>query len=225
MFNHVDVKLSPLERETIDGVRYYQIPDEEELLKLVSITSVTSFYNRAKFAAWRKKIGEEKANEITAKATSRGTDMHTLTEHYLKNEELPEVQPLSDFLFKIAKPELNKINNIHALEGALYSKELGVAGTVDCIGEYDGELAVIDFKTSKAPKPRKWIDGYFVQAMAYAAMYYELTGTIAKKLVIIMACEDGTCKVYEERNKKKYMKLLVHYIRNFLDFQLELNGK
>ena len=225
MFNHVDVKLSPLERETIDGVRYYQIPDEEELLKLVSITSVTSFYNRAKFAAWRKKIGEEKANEITTKATSRGTDMHTLTEHYLKNEELPEVQPLSDFLFKIAKPELNKIDNIHALEGALYSKELGVAGTVDCIGEYDGELAVIDFKTSKAPKPRKWIDGYFVQAMAYAAMYYELTGTIAKKLVIIMACEDGTCKVYEERNKKKYMKLLVHYIRNFLDFQLELNGK
>ena len=225
MFNHVDVKLSPLERETIDGVRYYQIPYEDELLKLVSITSVTSFYNIAKFAAWRKKIGEEQANEITAKATSRGTDMHTLTEHYLKNEELPEVQPLSDFLFKIAKPELNKIDNIHALEGALYSKELGVAGTVDCIGEYDGELAVIDFKTSKAPKPRKWIDGYFVQAMAYAAMYYELTGTIAKKLVIIMACEDGTCKVYEERNKKKYMKLLVHYIRNFLDFQLELNGK
>ena len=225
MFNHVDVKLSPLERETIDGVRYYQIPDEEELLKLVSITSVTSFYNRAKFAAWRKKIGEEKANEITAKATSRGTDMHTLTEHYLKNEELPVVQPLSDMLFKIAKPTLNNIDNIHSLEGSLFSKELGVAGTVDCIAEYNGELSVIDFKTSKAPKPRKWIDGYFVQAAAYACMYYELTGTPVKKLVIIMACEDGTCKVYEERNKKKYMKLLVHYIRNFLDFQLELNGK
>ena len=225
MFNHVDVKLSPLERETIDGVRYYQIPDEEELLKLVSITSVTSFYNRAKFAAWRKKIGEEKANEITAKATSRGTDMHTLTEHYLKNEELPEVQPLSDFLFKIAKPELNKIDNIHALEGALYSKELGVAGTVDCIGEYDGELAVIDFKTSAAPKPRDWIDGYFVQAAAYACMYYELTGISVKKLVIIMTCENGDCVVYEERDKAKYIKLLVNYIECFLNYQLELHGK
>ena len=225
MFNHVDVKLSPLERETIDGVRYYQIPDEEELLKLVSITSVTSFYNRAKFAAWRKKIGEEKANEITAKATSRGTDMHTLTEHYLKNEELPEVQPLSDFLFKIAKPALNKIDNIHALEGALYSKELGVAGTVDCIAEYEGELAVIDFKTSKAPKPREWIDGYFVQAAAYACMYYELTGVAVKKLVIIMACEDGECVVYEERDKMKYMRLLVTYIENFLTTQLQLHGK
>ena len=225
MFNHVPVILPPLERETVDGVRYYQVPDNDELLKLVSITSVTSFYNRAKFASWRKKIGEEKANEITAKATSRGTDMHTLTEHYLLNEELPDVPPLPEFLFKIAKPELNKIDNIHALEGSLFSKELGVAGTVDCIAEHEGELAVIDFKTSKAPTPRKWIEGYFVQAMAYAAMYYEQTGTIAKKLVIIMACEDGTCKVYEERNKKKYMKLLVHYIRYFLDFQIELNGK
>ena len=226
MFKHVPVILPPLERETVDGVRYYQVPDNDELLKLVSITSVTSFYNRAKFASWRKKVGEEKANEITAKATSRGTDTHTVIEHYLLNEEtLPEVQPISDFLFKIAKPELNKIDNIHALEGSLFSKNLGVAGTVDCIAEHDGELAVIDFKTSKAPKPRKWIEGYFVQAMAYAAMYYEQTGKIAKKLVIIMTCEDGTCKVYEERNKKKYMKLLVHYIRNFLDFQLQLNGK
>ena len=225
MFNHVDVPLPRLERETIDGVRYYKVPNGEDLLKLVSITSVTSHYNREKFAKWRKKIGDAEANKITARATSRGTDMHTLTEHYLKNEELPVVQPLSDLLFKIAKPTLNKIDNIHSLEGALYSKELGVAGTVDCIAEYEGELSVIDFKTSKAPKPRKWIDGYFVQAAAYACMYYELTGTPVKKLVIIMACEDGTCEVYEERDKLKYMRLLVTYIENFLTHQLQLHGK
>jgi len=225
MFNHVDVTLPRLERETIDGVRYYKVPNGEDLLKLVSITSVTSHYNREKFAKWRKKIGDAEANKITARATSRGTDMHTLTEHYLKNEELPVVQPLSDLLFKIAKPTLNKIDNIHSLEGALYSKELGVAGTVDCIAEYEGELSVIDFKTSKAPKPRKWIDGYFVQAAAYACMYYELTGTPVKKLVIIMACEDGTCEVYEERDKLKYMRLLVTYIRTFLNYQLQLHGK
>ena len=109
--------------------------------------------------------------------------MHTLTEHYLKNEDLPVVKPLPDFLFKIAKPELNKIDNIHTLEGSLYSKELGVAGTVDCIAEYDGELAIIDFKTSAKPKPRDWIDGYFVQCAAYACMYYELTGIQLKSLL------------------------------------------
>ena len=77
--------------------------------------------------------------------------MHTLTEHYLKNEELPKVQPISDFLFKISKTELNNINNIHALEDPSYSRQLEVAGTVDCIAEYNGELAIIDFKTSKNP--------------------------------------------------------------------------
>ena len=225
MFNHVPAILSPLERETIDGVRFYKVPDEDEFLKLVSITSVTSFWSRAKFAKWRKKVGEKKANEITRKATTRGTDMHTMTEHYLLNEDLPNVAPMGDMLFKIAKPTLNKIDNIHALEGSLYSKQLGVAGTVDCIAEYEGELAVIDFKTSKAPKPRDWIDGYFVQAAAYACMYYELTGIAVKKLVIIMACEDGECVVYEERDKMKYMRLLVTYIENFLTTQLQLHGK
>tara|TARA_Y100000401_G_scaffold117337_1_gene125703 strand:+ start:1411 stop:2091 length:681 start_codon:yes stop_codon:yes gene_type:complete len=226
MFNHVPAVLPPLERETVDGVRYYKVPDADEFVKLVSITSVTSFWNREKFAKWRKKIGEEKANEITRKATSRGTDTHTLIEHYLLNEEtLPEVQPISDFLYKIAKPTLNNIDNIHALEGSLYSKQLGVAGTVDCIAEYDGELAVIDFKTSAAPKPRDWIDGYFVQAAAYACMYYELTGISVKKLVIIMTCENGDCVVYEERDKAKYIKLLVNYIECFLNYQLELHGK
>jgi len=223
-FKHVDIELPKLERETIDGVRYYKVPDGEELIKLFSITSVTSHKNRNFFANWRKKIGEEKADQITRQATSRGTDMHTLTEHHLKNEELPEVQPLSEFLFKIAKPDLNRINNIYTLEGSLYSKVLGVAGTVDCIAEFDGELAIIDFKTSKKPKPREWIEHYFVQCAAYACMFYELTGIPVKKLVIIMACENGECIVYEERDKSKYIKLLTEYIREFVRDKLELYG-
>ena len=224
MFNHVELDLQPLEREHIDGVRYYKIPDEDELLKLVSITSITSHFNKEIFVNWRKKVGNEEADRITKAATSRGTDMHTLTEHYLKNEDLPEVLPISGFLFKIAKGKLNKIDNIYALEGPLYSKELGIAGTVDCIAEYDGELAIIDFKTSKKPKPRDWIEHYFVQCMAYGCMLYEMTGISIKKLVIIMACENGECVIYEERNKSKYIKLLGKYINKFVNDKLELYG-
>jgi genome maintenance exonuclease 1 len=224
MFNHVDIELPQLERETIDGVRYYKIEDEEKLIRLVSITSVTSHFNKEIFVNWRKKVGEEEAEKITKAATSRGTDMHLLVEHHLKNEKLPGVQPISDFLFKIAKSDLNRINNIYALEGSLYSKQLGIAGTVDCIAEYDGELAIIDFKTSKKPKPREWIEHYFVQCMAYGAMFYELTDIPIKKLVIIMACENGECVVYEERDKAKYLKLLTEYIRKFVRDKLELYG-
>ena len=224
VFDHVDLDLQPLEREHIDGVRYYKIPDEDELVKMVSITSVTSHFNKEIFVKWRKRVGNEEADKITKAATGRGTDMHTLTEHYLKNEDLPEVRPISDFLFKIAKGKLNKIDNIYALEGPLYSKELGIAGTVDCIAEYDGELAIIDFKTSKKPKPRNWIEHYFVQCMAYGCMLYEMKGISIKKLVIIMACENGECVIYEERDKAKYIKLLGEYINKFVKDKLELYG-
>jgi CRISPR/Cas system-associated exonuclease Cas4 (RecB family) len=225
MFNHVDNVLPQLERETIDGVRYYSVPDEDQLLKLVSITSVTSHFNKEIFVKWRKKVGVEEADKITKAATSRGTDMHTLVENYLYNRDLPPVQPISDFLFKIAKIELNRINNIYCLEGALYSKQLGVAGTTDCIAEFDEELAVIDFKTSKKPKPRDWIENYFVQAMFYGMALYEMTGIRVKKLVIIMSCENGECVVYEERDLKKYMKLVVEYIKKFVNDRLELISK
>ena len=225
-FDHVDLDLPKLHRETIDGVRYYSVPgnEEGELLKLVSITSVTSHFNKEIFINWRKRVGNEKADKITKAATTRGTDMHTLTEHYLKNEDLPSVPPISEFLFKIAKRKLNLINNIYALEGPLYSRQLGVAGTVDCIAEYDGELAIIDFKTSKKPKPREWIEHYFVQAMAYGCMLYEMKNISIKKLVIIMACENGECVVYEETDKSKYIKLLGEYIRKFVGDKLEMYG-
>jgi genome maintenance exonuclease 1 len=219
MFTHLDLNLPELKRETIDGVRYYNIGGENK--KLVSITSVISHYNKEKFAKWRQRVGEEEANRVTKRATSRGTDTHTLIENYLLNQELPEVQPISEHLFKIAKPTLNRINNIRTLEGALYSDILGVAGSVDTIAEFDGELAVIDYKTSAKPKPRDWIESYFVQTMFYGMALYEMTGIQVKKLVIIMTCENGECVVYEEQDLSKYMKLVVKYIKKFVNDKLE----
>ena len=177
MFNHVEIDLPSLTRETIDGVRYYDTPDGK---KLVSITSVTSFHNREIFREWRAKVGNEEANKITKQSTSRGTDMHTLVEHHLKNEKLPKVQPLSEMLFRQAKSDLAKIDNILIQEEPLFSYQLGVAGTPDCIAEYEGELAIIDFKTSKKPKPEEWIEHYYVQCAAYACMLYEMTGIMVK---------------------------------------------
>lgn len=221
MFNHVELNLPSLEREMIDGVRYYKVGDKDELQKFVSITSVISHFNKEKFASWRQRVGNEEADKITRKATSRGTDAHTLIEHHLRNLDLPTVQPISEHLFKIAKPALDRINNIYTLEGSLYSQYLGVAGTVDCIAEFDGELSIIDFKTSKQPKPRDWIDGYFVQCCAYACMLHELTGLSVKKFVIIMTCENGEVEVYEEYDKSKYIRLLTQYIKKFVNDKLE----
>ena len=198
-----------------NGIRLYNIPNGDWV---PSITSVTSFYNRQVFVEWRKKVGNEEADRITKKATTRGTDFHEVAQDYLLNKELnwDNYRPLSKFMFYHLKPELDKINNIHAIERTLYSEYLGLAGRVDCIAEYEGELAVIDFKTSDKIKPEKWIENYFVQEMFYASAYYEMTGIPVKKLITLMVTPGGEVKVFDKRDKSDYIKLLVRYIKEFV---------
>ena len=181
MFTHIECELPKLKRQNIDGARYYTVNGRP----MVSITSVTSHWNKHIFVDWRKRIGEAEANRITRRATSRGTATHSLIENHLLNKEVEFDKPSPKMLFLQSKETLKNINNIYALEESLYSEELGVAGTVDCIAEYNGELSIIDFKTAEKPKPRDWIENYFVQAAAYACMFFERTGIPVKKLVII----------------------------------------
>ena len=226
MFTHLN-KLGDFELEanTIDGVRYYTLPSGK---KAPSITSITSFYNRQIFKNWREKVGEEQANKITKVATDRGTNFHDLVEKYLLNEDinsLKNVLPTTKARWIAAREALNNIDNIHALEKPLYSEYFGIAGRVDCIAEYEGELAVIDFKTSKKIKPEKWLENYFVQETAYACMYFEMTGISVKKIVTLMVADNGDVKVYEKRNKGEYIKLLTKYIKEFVTHKLGEYGE
>ena len=204
-----------LDCKTTESIRLYNLPSGKWV---PSITSITSFYNREIFVKWRKRVGIEEANRITKRATARGTDFHQVCQDYLENKELvwENYQPTSKFMFYHAKPYLDKINNIHAIERTLYSEYFGLAGRVDCIAEYEGELAIIDFKTSGKIKPEKWLENYFVQETAYACMYYELTQISIKKLITLMVTPDGEVKIFDKRNKKDYIKLLVKYIKEFV---------
>ena len=213
-----------LEKKEQNGIRLYHLPDGQWV---PSITSVTSFYNRQIFVKWRERVGLEEANRITKRATSRGTDFHQVCQDYLENKELnwDDYQPLTKFMFYHLKPELDKINNIHAIERTLYSQYYGLAGRVDCIAEYEGELAVIDFKTSDKIKPEGWIENYFVQEMFYAAAYYELTEKPIKKLITLMVTPGGEVKVFDKRNKGDYIKLLVRYIKEFVHHNTGSDGE
>lgn len=204
-----------LTKKEVDGIRLYNLPDDQWV---PSITSVTSFYNRQIFIDWRKRVGIEEANRISRRATARGTDFHEAAQCYLMNlnMEWDKFQPITKIMFAHAKPYLDRINNIHAIERTLYSEYLGLAGRVDCIGEYEGELAVIDFKTSDKLKPEKWLENYFVQEMFYASAYYEMTGIPVKKLITLMVTPGGDVKVFDKRNKDDYIKLLVRYIKEFV---------
>ena len=220
MFTFVDSKFKELEVDPInkDGVRFYPIPGADKYYP--SVTSITSFKNAAFFAGWRKKIGEEEANRITARATQRGTAFHSITEDYIKDDlnldKYLENNPLSVRMFQAAKDTLNRIDKIHCLETFLYSHYLGLAGRVDCIAEFDGELAVIDFKTSTKEKQENYIEHYFVQETAYAAMFLERSGIEVKKIVTLITTEEGSVQVFEKYNLDDYLQLLKSYIEEFV---------
>jgi len=221
MFNFIDVELNnhvEVEPVTQDGTRFYPIPGADKYYP--SVTSITSFKNAQFFAEWRKRIGDNEANRITARATQRGTAFHALTEDYFKGQldinKYLENNPLSVRMFQSAKSTLNRINNIHCLETFLYSHYLGLAGRVDCIAEFDGELAVIDFKTSTKEKKEENIENYFVQETAYAAMFLERSGIEVKKIVTLIATEEGTIQTFQKYNLDDYLQLLKSYIEEFV---------
>ena len=219
-FKFVDVELEPLEVEPVnkDGVRFYKLPKTDKYYP--SVTSITSFKNAAFFSKWRNKIGEDEANRITARATQRGTAFHSIAEDYINGElnldKYLDNNPLSVRMFQSAKDTLNRIDNIHCLESFLYSHYLGLAGRVDCIAEFDGELAVIDFKTSTKEKKEEHIENYFVQETAYAAMFLERTGIEVKKIVTLIATEEGSIQIFQKHNLDDYLQLLKSYIEEFV---------
>jgi len=219
MFNFINVDIDTPDVEPVNenGVRFYPIPGADKYYP--SVTSITSFKNAAFFAEWRRKIGEQEANKITARATQRGTAFHSITEDYINGnlnlDTYLENNPLSVRMFQAAKSTINRINNIHCLESFLYSHYLGLAGRVDCIAEFDGELAVVDFKTSTKEKSEEHIEHYFVQETAYAAMFLERTGIEVKKIVTLIAVEDGSIQVFQKYNLDDYLQLLKSYIEEF----------
>jgi len=163
-----------------DGTRYYKV---DGAVAYPSVTSVISFIKAEKFAEWRKRVGQEEANKVTKHATNRGTKLHRVFEVYLQNgdyQALDEWQsPLIQLMFKYAKPYIDKrLDSIYQQETNMYSSRLCLAGTVDLICEVDGELSIVDFKTSKQEKPEEWLEDYFVQLSAYWAMFSERTGVV-----------------------------------------------
>ena len=200
MFNHVDIgDLPKLARITnSDGTRVYETPTGK---KYPSVTTVTSLLKRDIILEWRKRVGNEEANKISSAAGKRGTRIHTLCEKYLKNDII-NINMFDSENWKNIKPYLHKINNIRVLEQALFSHHLEVAGTVDCIAEYEGKLAVIDFKTSRRNKTRDDIHDYFMQCSAYAVAFEEMTKIPVPNLVVLIATdEDGVLEFKEKRDR------------------------
>lgn len=188
-----------LEQVNTDSGRYYKTPAGK---LYPSVTTVTGLLGKEGIDQWRKKVGEEEANKISRAATIRGTRIHQLLEDYINGSEIdPSQYSFADAdNFKLMKGILDTdLDNIHLQEERLYSDYLEMAGTVDCVAEYKGKLAIVDFKTARKAKNRDHIKNYFLQATAYAIMYEERFNVPVNRIVIMISVDHDFPQVFMDR--------------------------
>ena len=197
-FRHEQIELTELTAETLPSGRTYTTPEGN---KYPSITTCLSILSRDSIAKWRARVGEEEANRVSAKAAGRGTRVHQMCEDYINNKlDISKYTPADKETFLSIKSILDEsIGLVRGQEVPLYSDYLGVAGRVDCVADWNGRLAVIDFKTAKKPKKKEWISSYFMQAAAYCVMWEERTGIPIDKTVIVVAVDGSEPQVFEEK--------------------------
>ena len=220
-FNFIDLdksKLPVTKGKKVDGFRFYDIDGKA----YPSVTSVLGIKKKAELQGWREKIGEDVANWEMGRAARRGKATHLLVEEYLKGKTPSERGVLPLGLFKLLRPYVDQIDNIHLLETIMYSPKLTIAGQVDCVAEYNGKLSVIDFKTANKERQESWIDNYFLQTTAYAQMYEETFGKNIDQIVILLASEDGSVQNFV-KEKKDYMSPLMKSIDEFYKYYQEQN--
>jgi hypothetical protein len=214
--NFCHVKLSELDFElestTTEKGRVYRVPGGE---LYPSITTVLSAYNKKAIMEWRQRVGEEKANEISRKASGRGTKLHNTVEKYLLNEmsdiKIQTMMPdIKEMFFDMRKIIDENIGDIYGIEQPLYSHKLKLAGRCDCIAEWNGELAIVDWKTSSRIKDKDHIQNYFMQATAYAEMFEERTGKAIDTIVVAISVQSESPQLFVEK-KSKYLLPLNEY--------------
>jgi len=214
--------LPRLQQIEIAGVRHYTA---EGVGPYPSVTTVLGADPKKKegLQKWRKRVGEEEANKVSYVASQRGTAVHQIMEDYILDQK-PITKPMPVNLATAS--DLKRmvdayVGDVKLVEGQLWSHDLEVAGTVDLVAEWDGKMAVIDWKTSRWSKKREHINSYFMQEAAYAVMFEERTGIPVERLVTAIAYDqpNGGCQVFVE-NRDDWIDGFIE-LREMYDTQLQ----
>jgi genome maintenance exonuclease 1 len=213
---------------TVLGRRFYELSPE---LAYPSITTVLGHTvpeeQKGWLTAWKNRVGEAEAARVSKRATDRGTNMHLMLERYMRHEDpkTNEFPPEHVKLFNSLKVALNKVNTVYGQEVVLYSHDLGIAGRCDMIADYEGELSIVDYKSSTRAKNKEDIEDYWVQTAFYALAHNEMFGTKIEKLVILMGVENKLPMVFKHRITDDLIVQLAARTGEFYDEMEKLAAK
>lgn len=214
MFTHLDVQTHNIDTTNYKGQRWYKVPNGP----YPSITTILGQKEKPWLKDWTKMLGADKAKKETQRCAERGDAVHLMCEKFLNNEDNPTAgNKVSDIkMFNQMRMALKKhVNNIRAQEVALWSDELGIAGRVDLVAEYDGVLSIVDFKTSNSIKTEEMILDYFLQCTFYAIAYNEIHKEPIEDIVIVMGVEKGMMPLVFKKKIDNYVAPLLKRINTF----------
>jgi genome maintenance exonuclease 1 len=199
--------------------RVYATPDGEKLPSVTTILSATK--DMTHLNEWKKRIGHEKAQQITTEAAGVGTAMHANLERFLcglerqpgNNAVHVQANKMADVIIENG---LSKVNEVWAMEQSLYFPGL-YSGTTDLVGVHEGEPAVMDHKQTNKPKKAEWIEDYYLQLMAYILAHNEVYGTDIRKGVVFMCSRDFQYQEFrlEPKDFNKYQDLWLAKVEEY----------
>ena len=168
-----------LSKTSKNGKRHYNTPDGRQVPSVTTVLSATK--DMTHLHAWRKRVGVEKAAQITQESANIGTVMHNSLEKHVKGQER---KPGSNLIHQkahkmanvIIENGLKDVTEVWGSEVSLHYPEL-YAGTTDLVGVYNGAPAIMDFKQARRLKKKEWVEDYFLQLVAYSEAHNKIYDT------------------------------------------------
>lgn len=208
LFKHDLLPRTELISEMRDDGRYYNLPKTNQWVPSVT-TVIGRTQNKSGLLEWQKKVGAIKAEKVRISSSRRGTAVHKIAEKYLLGmDHRAGAMPTHLFTFNQIKPWLDQnVDTVLGVELPLHSASYGVAGTMDFLFKHkNGELRVLDLKTSRYTKKDEWVQGYYLQGAIYAEMVKLQYGLIVPEFTVLIAYDDDFEGIsrhpYQELNKR-----------------------
>ena len=170
---------------------------------------------------WREKVGHKQAEIITKEATERGSGMHEIIEKFLLGKlnldllgDNTREKMMADQI--IENGLRNKLQEIWGCEATLYYPGK-YAGSADCIGIYEGQPTILDFKQSNKPRKPQYNNNYYIQVSLYAAAHDKVFNTNITQGIILVCTSDYLFQSFKINNKefKQYQKKGLERVEQF----------
>jgi hypothetical protein len=199
--------------------RVYLTPDGESLPSVTTILSATK--DMTALNEWKKRVGEQKAKEITTEAAGVGTAMHSNLERFIAGlQRQPGNAPVHVQANKMADViidnGLKHVNEVWAMEQSLYFPGL-YSGTTDLVAVFKDNPSVCDYKQTNKPKKEEWVEDYKIQLVAYILAHNEVYKTDIREGHVFMCSRDFQYQQFDlwPTDFNKYQDLWLNKVEEY----------